>query len=278
MVRMKQQSRHVHNVRHHFMLSYPVSLSQRFYTIILGPLAIVALVYIIARYFPFTPEPSGESISFPLILVASLETAARLAIAYVLAVLCAIPLAILATSNATAEAILLPVFDILESVPILALFPVIIMLFINFDFLNGAAIFILFLSMLWNIVFTVVGGLKIIPQDIISAAHIFGIRGASFYRRVIMPAIVPQLVTGSILALAQGWNLIIVAEVLRTYIPGGTAAQDLFGVGSILVDAAANAQTEVFIQAVLVMVVIIGFFNFFVWQKLLHYAQRFRFE
>lgn len=260
------------------MLSYPVSLAQRFYTIALGPLAIVALVYIIARYFPFAQEHAGEVISFPMILVAALETTTRLTVAYVLAVIVAIPLAILATRNSTAESILLPVFDILESVPILALFPVIIMLFINFNSLNGAAIFILFLSMLWNIVFTLVGGLKIIPQDIVSAAHIFGIRGISFYRRVILPAIVPQLITGSILAVAQGWNLIIVAEVLRTYIPGGTAAQDLFGVGSILVDAAANSQTEVFIQAVLVMVVIIGLFNFFVWQKLLHYAQRYRFE
>jgi NitT/TauT family transport system permease protein len=213
-----------------------------------------------------------------MILVAALETSARLAVAYVLAVIFAIPLAILATFNATAEAILLPVFDILESVPILALFPVIIMLFINFNFLNGAAVFILFLSMLWNIVFTLVGGLKIIPKDIVSAAQIFGIHGFAYFRRVLLPAIVPQLVTGSILAVAQGWNLIIVAEVLRTYIPGGTAAQDLFGVGSILVDAAANSQTMVFIEAVLVMVVIIGLFNFFVWQKLLHYAQKFRFE
>jgi NitT/TauT family transport system permease protein len=278
MVAMRQPSRHVHSAHHHFMLSYPVSLAQRFYTIILGPLAIVALVYIIARYFPFAPEHAGEVVSFPMILIAALETTTRLTIAYVLAVIVAIPLAILATRNSTAESILLPVFDILESVPILALFPVIIMLFINFNSLNGAAIFILFLSMLWNIVFTLVGGLKIIPQDIVSAAHIFGIRGIAFYRRVILPAIVPQLITGSILAVAQGWNLIIVAEVLRTYIPGGTAAQDLFGVGSILVDAAANSQTEVFIQAVFVMVVIIGVFNFFVWQKLLHYAARFRFE
>lgn len=275
---MKVQSRHVHSAHHHFVLSYPVSLSQKLYTLVLGPLAIVALVYIIARYFPFVEGPSGDSVTFPMVLLASFETSVRLSIAYVLAVACAIPLAILATSNATAETILLPVFDILESVPILALFPVVIMLFINFNFLNGAAIFILFLSMLWNIVFTLVGGLKIIPKDITSAAHIFGIRGMAYFWRVLLPAIVPQLVTGSILAMAQGWNLIIVAEVLRTYIPGGTAAQDLFGVGSILVDAAAHSQTEVFIQAVLVMVVIIGLLNFFVWQKLLHFAQRFRFE
>ncbi len=276
---MRQHSQHVHMASHHSVFSYPVSFSQRLYTFILGPLIVVALVYLVAHFFPFIAAPSGEPISFPMILIAALETCTRLAIAFAFAIVGAVPLAIFVTSSPRAEAVFLPLFDILQSVPVLALFPVIIMFFIkDFNSLNGAAIFILFLSMLWNIVFTLVGGLKIIPSDIISAAKIFGIRGISFYRQVILPAIVPQLVTGAILAIAQGWNLIIVAEVLRTYIPGGTAAQDLFGVGSILVDAAANAQTGVFIQAVLVMVVIIGLFNFFVWQRLLHFAQRYRFE
>ena len=276
---MQQQSTHVHTAHHHAVFSYPVSFSQRLYTFLLGPLVIVAIVYLVAHFFPFVEEPTGSVISFPMIMIAALETCTRLAIAFVCAVICALPLAIFVTSSPRTESVFLPVFDILQSVPVLALFPVIIMFFVkDFESLNGAAIFILFLSMLWNIVFTLVGGLKIIPQDIVSAARIFGIKGFSYYRNVILPAIVPQLVTGSILAIAQGWNLTIVAEVLHTYIPGGTSAQDLFGVGSILVDASANAQTEVFIQAVLVMVVIIGLFNFFVWQKLLHFAQRFRFE
>jgi NitT/TauT family transport system permease protein len=132
--------------------------------------------------------------------------------------------------------------------------------------------------MLWSIVFTLVGGIKIIPKDIIYAGHIFGLKGFDFIRKVILPAIVPQFITGSILAVAQGWNIIIVAEVLHTYLPGGTSAQDLFGIGAILVQSSAQAQTNVFLTSVFVMVVIIGFFNFFVWQKLLHYAQRFRFE
>jgi NitT/TauT family transport system permease protein len=255
-----------------------MSFQKRVYTFLLGPLALVGVLYLVAQFIPSLLPQSSVQLSFSLIIIAALETFARIAVAYLLAVVCAIPLAILATSSPTAEAILLPIFDIFESIPILALFPVVIMLFINFNFLNGAAIFILFLAMLWNIVFTLVGGLKIIPKDIIYVAHIFGIRGFSYLRRVLLPAIVPQLVTGSILAVAQGWNLIIVAEVLRTYIPGGTAAQDLFGIGSILVDAAANAQTVVFMQSVLVMIVIIGLFNFFVWQRLLHIAQRFRFD
>lgn len=275
---MMKPTLHTHHAHHHVALSYPTTIQERLYTIILGPIAVVVLIYLAIAFYPSFASSPGAAMSLSTILIAALYTCARLAAAYFLAVLVAVPLAILVTNNTTLEAFFLPVFDILESIPILALFPVIIMLFIQFNFLNGAAIFILFLSMLWNIVFTLVGGLKMIPRDITYAARVFGLRGFAHIRQVILPAIVPQLVTGSILAVAQGWNLIIVAEVLHTYIPGGTEAQDLFGVGNILVSAAANAQNTEFLMAVFVMVVLIALLNFFVWQKLLHYAQRFRFE
>jgi NitT/TauT family transport system permease protein len=187
-------------------------------------------------------------------------------------------MAFLATTNAVFESILLPLFDILQSIPILAFFPILILVFIRFNFLNGAAVFILFLSMVWNLVFTLVGGINIIPKDVMSASAIFSIKGMLYLRKVLLPSLIPQFITGSILAVAQGWNLIIVAEVLHTYIPHGTSAQDLFGIGSILVTASANGQTNIFIYAVVAMVLAIAFLNFFVWQKLLHYAQRFKFE
>ena len=47
--------------------------------------------------------------------------------------------------------------------------------------------------------------------------------------------------------MAQGWNLIIVAEVMHTYILHGTTSQDLFGLGSILVNASASGQNSVFL-------------------------------
>lgn len=267
-----------HHVHHHYV-RYPVTASERLWSIFLGPLIIVALVYLLLHFFPpFPATGAGGPVSYDTILVAALYTSLRLFVAYVLAIVVAVPLALAVTSSPALESVLLPVFDVLESVPILALFPVIILVFIQFNFLNGAAIFILFLTMLWNIVFTLVGGLKIIPKDIVYAAQVFGVNGMSRLRRVILPSLVPQFVTGSILAVAQGWNLIIVAEVLHTYIPGGTSAQDLYGIGSLLVSAAANARSDVFLATVVVMVAIIAFLNFFVWQKLLHYAQRFRFE
>jgi NitT/TauT family transport system permease protein len=176
------------------------------------------------------------------------------------------------------ESIFLPFFDILESIPILAFFPVVILVFVHFNFLNGAAIAIIFLDMVWNLLFTIIGGLKMIPRDITDAAKVFGIKRFQYFRRVMLPAIVPQIVTGSILAVAQGWNIIIVAEALHVYIPNSSSASDLFGIGSILVQSSASGQTNIFLATITVMVLTIAFLNFFVWQKLLHYAQRFRFE
>lgn len=267
--------------RHHqkHMVIYPISFGQRIYSMLVMPTVVLFVTFLILWIFGKTPSGGFiQTLSLNTLILAVGATLGRLSISFAMAVIVAVPLAVFATRSPRLERIFLPLFDIIESVPILAFFPVLILVFVRFNFLNGAAIFIIFLGMLWNIVFTVVGGLKVIPQDIKSVAKVFGIRGFRNFFTVTLPSVVPHLVTGSILAFAQGWNIIIVAEVLHTYIPGGTASQDLFGIGSILVQAASTGQNGVFIVAVVVMVVTIALINFFVWQKLLHYAERFRFE
>jgi NitT/TauT family transport system permease protein len=262
----------------HLSFRYPVTLGQRLYSILWGPLIVVLVLAFAAQFLSTTQYAAFGSVSIATYFLALFSTLARMAVAFFFALILSVPLALLATRTSRCEFVFLPLFDILESIPILAFLPVFILFFIKLDYLNGAAIVILFLAMLWNIVFTVVGGLKVIPSEIKSAARIFGLRGFSFFRKVTLPAIVPQLVTGSILAFAQGWNITIVAEVLHVYAPHGNPSQDLFGIGSILVQAASSGQTDIFITAIVVMILGIAFLNFFVWQKLLHYAQRFRFE
>ena len=268
--------KHIHHSGRHFGFSYPTSFWQRMHAAF-APFIVIIIVFIVLgifSVFPFIPS----SVSFTTIGEALLATFLRLLIAYVLAIICSIPLALAVTKSPFMERLLLPIFDIAQSVPVLAFFPIIIIFFIHFGFTNGAAIFIIFLSMLWNIVFSLVGGLNVIPSDIKSAAHVFGIRGVDFIRTILLPAVIPYIITGSLLAWAQGWNIIIVAEVLHTYIPGGTARNDLFGIGSTLVNATANSQNSVFVVAILAMILLIAFLNFFVWQKLLHYAERYKFE
>lgn len=268
--------RHIHGHRQ-MSVSYPVSLWQRIHSAF-TPLLLLLVLFLVLKAFSVIPSISGTSISPAYAGAALLATFSRLLIAYLCAVILSIPLALLVERSPLAERVFLPIFDVAQSIPVLAFFPIVILVFVKSGFINGAAIFVIFLSMLWNIVFSLVGGLKVIPTDIKYAARVFNIRGLSFVGRVLLPAVVPYLVTGSLLAWAQGWNIVIVAEVLHTYIPGGTVNQDLFGIGSVLVNAAAGGQTGTFITAILVMVGAIAVLNFVVWQKLLHYAERFKFE
>ncbi len=258
---------------HHY--AYAITAGERLYSIFLGPFFVICVLFLAVKFFSV---PSATNVNFSDLLTATSFTLGRLLVAYVIAVILAIPIAILAVKNTFTEKIFLPMFDVLESVPILAFFPILILFFLRINLPNGAAIFILFLSMLWNIVFTIASGLKLIPRDIIYAAEVFGIKGFRYFKEVTLPAIFPEIVTGSILAFAQGWNLIIVAEVLHTYIPGGTNSQDLFGIGSILVRASNQGDTNLFIASIAVMVVVIALFNFFIWQNLIHYSERFKFE
>jgi NitT/TauT family transport system permease protein len=269
--------RHIHHSTRHIAVSYPVSLWQRVHSAF-TPLVLVAALFAIlgaASIFPVLPN---STLTPGVIGLALLATFVRLLIAYAAALVVSIPLALLVEMNPVAERILLPLFDVAQSVPVLAFFPLIILVFVRAGYLEGAAVFIIFITMVWTLMFSLVGGLKVIPQDIKDAAKVFGVRKVAYLRKVLIPAIVPYLVTGSLLTWAQGWNIIIVAEVLHTYIPGGTAAQDLFGIGDVLVRASAGGQNGTFIVAILVLVAAIALINFFVWQKLLHYAERFKFE
>jgi NitT/TauT family transport system permease protein len=278
----ERQGKHIHRFHKHVGFSYPASFIQKVYSIILGPFAVVILLAVLSFFFARTNSAYAihalTPLSLHVLLFALAATLGRLFLAYLVSVFVAVPLAIFITWKPQLETVFLPIFDILESIPILAFFPVIILIFFKYGFFNAAAIFIIFLDMVWNLLFTLIGGIKLIPQEVKDAATIYKVTGIRYFFKVLLPALVPQLVTGSILAFGQGWNIIIVAEVMHVYVPHGSSAQDLFGIGSLLVQASGNGETAAFLAAITVMVVAIAFLNFFVWQKLLHFSQKFRFE
>lgn len=212
------------------------------------------------------------------IVAASFNTMTRLVVSYGIALLLSIPLALLITSNEKFEKILLPVFDILQSIPILAFFPIFVLFFVRANFLEGAAIAIIAFTMMASLVFSMIGGLKTIPEDIRNSAKVFGARGIKKLIFITIPSIFPYIMTGSLLAWSEAWSLIIVAEALHTYIPNGTSANDLFGLGSLLVDAFAQGRNGIFLASLGSMILIITLLNYYVWQKLLHFAERFRFD
>ncbi len=272
------QPKHIHHYHRHMSISYPVSFRQRLYSLVVVPLILlIAAGFVISRLGGQT-LPSLPSLSWGLLILALLATFLRLLLAYALALVLAVPLALLISHNQKVERVLFPLFDIVQSVPVLAFFPVVILFFVHFNWYNGAAIFILLLTMMWSIVFSVVGGLQVVPSDIKAVGKVFKLTGLKYITKVLLPSVVPYLVTGSLLAWAGGWNIIIVAEVLHTYIPGGSSSKDLFGIGNILVETASSGQQHSFFMALLALVAFVGLMNFFIWQKLLRYAEKFKFD
>lgn len=268
-----------HYYPHHGHSKKKFSLSARINTHIIIPVVLIIIsIVIIGINHAFSISSLGSSIPWSHLLVALGATFVRLVIAYILALVIGIPLALWTQVGPKTEEFLLPIFDLLESVPVLVFFPVVIIFFIHLNLLNSAAIFIIFLNMLWNVVFNVIGGIKAIPKDIFSVAHVFHISGFKKLFKIILPAVFPTVVTGSILAWAEGWNMIIVAEVLQTYIPSSLQVNNLFGIGSILVDASAQNNQSIFLACVIIIVASITLLNLFVWQKLLRYSERFKFE
>ena len=218
------------------------------------------------------------SLGLPLgqLLLYSGFTVLRLLTAYVFSLIIALAAALFVTSSRFAETWLMPVFDILQSVPVLAFFPIAVVTFANFGFLEGAALFILLTAMIWPLLFNMIGAIRAVPRDVQDASHLFGARGFKYVRHILLPAVFPALTTGSILALGAGWNIIIVAE----YINFGKQPILLPGLGSLLDQAAygSSQNTALFVSALTSMVLIIVLFNRLLWHRLLAQVDRYKFE
>lgn len=266
--------RRMHYYSHRGRRSHPTTVLHRTVTGIALPITLVlaACFFTTGALFP------AYSAAFTTLLAALGASLVRLLVAYLLSLLIGIPLGLLAERNHRLESILLPFYDVMESIPVLAFFPIIILFFVHSGFLEGAAVFMLFFSMIWNIAFNTIGGMKVIPADVKAVGKVFGLSPIAQFFSITLPALFPPLITGSILALADGWNILIVAEALHAYAPSSTNAHDLFGIGSILVQAATTGNNPLLFSAMAVLVVAIALVNIFVWQPLLASAERYTFE
>lgn len=266
----------MHYYTHRGRHAHPTSFIGRLTSGIVLPVVLVLFAGLIATGAAYTTHTTAlQAGSLVAALGASLL---RLFIAYVLSMCIGVPLGLLAESNHRIESILLPVYDVLESIPILAFFPLLILFFVQAGSLEGAALFILVFSMVWSITFNTIGGLKVIPRDVVNAGKVFGLSWWQRLAQIQVPALFPPLVTGSILALANGWNMLIVAEALHAYAPQSSGAHDLYGIGSVLVTAGGSGDVSDLLSTMLILVLAIAAVNIFIWQPLLAHSENYKFE
>jgi len=229
------------------------------------------LVIVAAFWFAMNFVENPEISSLPYF---TFRTLLRIAIALGISIAWGVPFGILASTNRTASLILVPFIDLLQSIPILGYFPIIILFLVSLFpaseiGIELSAILLLFTSMAWAIFFGVVGAVRGIPVNIVEAAQGFGLTGSRYIRHVILPAIVPALISGATLAWCDGWFFMIAAE----YVVFLGATYSVPGLGSYLAKAA-YVYNDLTLSVVLLALItsIVLYINFLTWHRLMERA------
>ena len=158
-----------------------------------------------------------------------------------------------------------PLVQVAASVPATALFPVLLLLLIRAGGgMEIAAMALMLLGTQWYILFNVIAGAMAIPTDLKEAANVFRFSRWERWRRLILPAIFPYLVTGMLTASGGAWNASIVAE----YFHFQGRALFVRGLGASISRATDSGNLPVLLAATLVMSVIVVTVNRTLWQRL----------
>ena len=162
-------------------------------------------------------NPSSALDAIQLTLLGAFSTA-RMVVAYLLSLVFAIVFGHTAATNKKAAIVMLPLLDVLQSIPILVFFPAALLFFVatfhgNPIGIEFAVVFLIFTSMAWNMAFGVYESLTTIPQDLEAAATSFGLSGWLRFRLLAFPAVIPKLVYNSILSWTNGWFFLVASEI-----------------------------------------------------------------
>ena len=234
----------------------------------------LAIGLIAATDPPFTA--AGLASYLPTATVDVTYSFLRMSAAYLLSLAFAPSYGYYASSHRTGERVMIPILDILQSVPILGFFPIVVLVLYDLQPAgfgpNLASVILIFTSMSWNMVFGVYESLKTVPSDLREAADTFGLRGWLRFRRLLFPATVNRLVYNSVLSWTGGWFFLVEAEIFTT---NGAA---LPGIGSFLSFAASDHNGMKFMAGLIVLVIVIAVLDFALWRPLGHWAERFRYD
>jgi len=218
---------------------------------------------------------------FELVAI-TLLSLSRLVIAYAIALSWTLGAGILIARSQRLSRLLVPIFDIGQSIPATALFPLVVILLVdpfkNSPYLgftlNLASVLLILTGMQWYLLFNIVGAVNGVPNDLLEATAAYRIRGRRFVKEILIPASFPAILIGSIQAWGGGWNALIVSEYI-----GPNA--NVPGLGSFLVQASSKdpalATVEIY-ASLLVMTATVLIINRLVWRRLLRKADRYKFE
>jgi NitT/TauT family transport system permease protein len=240
----------------------------------------VLIIISIQKFFYYIPilQRISENYMRELLLIKELSvipialgaSLIRLLIAYILSVAWTLPLAVLIASKRRNFGTNMFIIQVLAAIPATAIFPIIILATIDLPGgLQLTSIILTMTGMQWYLLFNLIGGVIAIPSDLIETSKIHKLTGVDKWKKLILPAVMPSFVTGSITAIGGGWNALVVTE----YVIFGNDIFAVLGIGALLDIAAYElGSVGLLLLIILVMVATIMIINKLIWRPLYHYV------
>lgn len=190
--------------------------------------------------------------------------------AVLLGSLWAIPVGVAIGTQPTWTRRLQPIVQVVASFPAPMLFPLITMglMYLGVSLELGAVVLMVFAAQ-WYILFNVISGATMIPNQFIEMAESFNVRGMAYWRSIVLPSIFPSLVNGWITAAGGAWNACIVSEFVQLR----TGAVSATGIGAAINQAAQVGDFPRLAGGILTMVTTVVLLNRFFWDSLYRLAE-----
>ena len=246
-------------------------------------LAIAALGYGVMRAAAEWRAPLSTGMTIDLSLArlpyyAALSTL-RMAIAYVVSLVFSLVYARVAAGSRGAERIMLPLLDILQSIPILSFMPGVVLglaaLFPGRTLgLELAAIILIFTSQAWNLAFSFHQSLITIPRELSEAASVYRLGRWRRFTKLELPYGAIALIANSMMSWAGGWFFLMASEQFTL----GDKNLRLPGLGSFLAAAADAGKGSALAVGLLTLITVIVLLDQLLWRPLVAWSDRFKFE
>ncbi|MCS7283215.1 MAG: ABC transporter permease subunit [Anaerolineae bacterium] len=227
---------------------------------------------------PETVEGPAISLSPSALPYYTFRSVGRMAAAYALSLLFTLVYGRLAAYNRHAERILLPLLDVLQSVPILSFLPVVLLslsaILPERIAAELASIVLIFTSQVWNMTFAWYQSLTTIPKELQEASAIFRFNTWLRFKVLELPFAAISLLWNSMMSWAGGWFFLMAAEIFTV----GERDFRLPGLGAFLQEAANQGDTRAILWGIGTLVLVIVALDQLVWRPLLAWADRFKLE
>jgi len=207
----------------------------------------------------------------------ALRTALRMLIAMGVSLAFTFTYATWAAKNPRAGSLLVPLLDILQSVPILSFLSVTIVWFLSLSpgrVLGAelACVFTIFTGQAWNMAFSFYQSLRTVPEELTEAGRMFGLSSWARFWRIEAPFATPPLIWNMMMSMSGGWFFVTISEAISV----GKTNIALPGIGSWIAVAIAQKNLPAIFEAIGAMLVVILIYDQLLFRPLVAWADRFR--